>query len=1431
MKNKKVLLVSGILLVFSSLMAPHVSAKDVVLNDGWSFSRDGQTWHEVTLPHDWAIGEDFDETIDAQDVTVKEDGEKTARRRIGRTGALPWIGEGWYRRTIKIPDGVRAAELWFDGAMSNPEVFVDGKKKGEHKYGYSPFVVPLPNRSCEVKVHLTCLPQSSRWYPGGGLIRPVTLRLDPTNRLEDVFIRTERLANGKAYMRVTTPKGERTFVVENPKLWTPETPHLYTLEPEGIRYGIRTIGWTNGVFTLNGVARKFKGVCLHHDLGSVGAAFNPAAFRRQVRLLKEIGCDAIRTAHNIPSSEQMDICDEMGMMVMAESFDEWSMAKCANGYHTVFDAWWRKDLEALIRFHRNHPSIVMWSIGNEITDQREAIGTKFSKEMIALCHRLDPTRPVTQGHSWMPQAIEAGGVQEMDIPGVTYRLPFYGALKKASKYGGVLGAETASTVSSRGFYAFPDEPGKWVLHTPNQSSSYDVECCPWSNLPDDDWAVQDDNAWTLGEFVWTGFDYLGEPAPYDDARSRSSYFGMYDLAGLPKDRAFLYRARWRTDVPTLHVLPHWTWPDRVGKVTPVYVYTSYPSAELFVNGKSQGRRTFDKTSRLDRYRLRWRSVVYEPGELKVVAYDKKGRATETKIVRTAGKPHHLVLTADRTKLAGKRDLAFVTVDVVDKDGELCPHADARVTFTVLGAGRYHSACNGDATDFDAFSKPSMRAFNGRLVAVLAGSDQTGDIVLTANAKDLPTATVRLVNTPPALPLCAAQTLKNARFECAVNPENGGLDSLVLSDDPDRMNWIDGFATWGVPVVMDTMRNESVRMKLSEKIEKDGAVALRYRHNTLEARVSRVVEEGCLRETYTFVNTGTYDLYFPRGALGVYATFNDNYQDAATCLTKRCHAHIWCGGTSSYVQARKMGLYPVDLALVLTKGSLDNYSVERVIQEWSNDRGDFILHPSPVRLLPGETYTLSWVIKPMAEGTFKETLLSVPDFCVINFAQETVFEGESFSLTAETGNPVKSATVLLDGVEIPFVREGDTIRVSHKAETVGEHIFTFIVNGKKSIARGYVSEAPQKLIEKRIRFIVEHQQMMDKKSPLYGAYLIYDTEEKAQYFDYAFRDWNACRERFGMGLLICKWLQTHRDAEVSASLDLFEKFVMREAFDEKTGAVFDTIGNNPKHKRLYNAPWVITFWNEMYALRGDEKYLDFIERTMRDYYKKGGARFYPNGSVFADAVTTLRKAGRTAVADELQKAVREHIATIMKNDVDYPPHEVRFEQTIVTPAHNIIAAWCHFIGPTPEYVEAAKRHLGILERFAGVQPDHKWHSLSIRHWDGMWFGKRRLYGDNVHYWCCLTAYAYALHAKIADKPILRDKTSRILRNLLCLYFSDGTASCAYLHPFSVRMLNRNGSTAEPARRGEYFDPYANDQDFALYYLLRILELHPDALCMP
>ena len=514
---------------------------------------------------------------------------------------------------------------------------------------------------------------------------------------------------------------------------------------------------------------------MHHDLGPLGAAVNKAALIRQIKMMKEMGCDAIRTSHNMPSQMQMDICDSLGMMVMAESFDMWRFPKCKNGYSRFFDDWADKDITNLVLANRNHPSIVMWSIGNEIPEQSNAEGRLLSIRLQGLCHSLDPTRPVTQGLDRVDHALGNGIAQAMDVPGFNYRLPKYAEGIKRLPQGFLLGSETASTVSSRGVYKFPVEitdnsqysswaPGydpKAIKNADGQCSGYDVEYCAWSNLPDDDWRWQDDYDWVIGEFVWTGFDYLGEPTPFDEYwPSRSSYFGICDLAGLPKDRYFLYRSHWNKDQHTIHLLPHWTWLKRKGLVTPVYCYTDYPEAELFINGKSQGRikKQNDLTplnsypspqdkNRLDRYRLRWNDVKYEPGELKVVVYDEMGKNCGEEVVRTAGRPHHLQLDvwtqqSERSPLtshlsplkADGQDLAFVTVSLVDKDGTLIPDAQDQLTFDVQGAGTFRAVCNGDATSLEPFTQPTMKLFNGQLVVVVQAGHEVGDIVLTVSDK-------------------------------------------------------------------------------------------------------------------------------------------------------------------------------------------------------------------------------------------------------------------------------------------------------------------------------------------------------------------------------------------------------------------------------------------------------------------------------------------------------------------------------------------------------------------------------------------------------------------------------------------------------------------------------------------------------------------------
>ena len=758
--------------------------KEQVLNDGWQFSRDSVNWTDVVLPHDWAIDGPFDKKWDLQYVAIEQNGEKEKTEKSGRSGALPWIGKGYYRRILHFDEKPGMAMLVFDGAMSEPVVRVNGHIAGRWAYGYNAFRVNateyLRTGDNLIEVSLQNVEESSRWYPGAGIYRPVTLIQTDGVFIDDwyTYFRTIAIEEGRAEVEISSAvRGDVTsgavaidillrdqkgyvvahshsplgadsrftdrLVVKKPHLWSPETPYLYNMEvrlfrdltlidQKNIKVGVRTIGVSkeNG-FTLNGQSRKIKGVCLHHDLGPLGAAVNRAALERQIRIMKEMGCDAIRTSHNMPSTLQMEICDSMGMMVMAESFDMWIYPKCKNGYARFFKEWSDADIEALVRCHRNHPSIVMWSIGNEIPEQWSEEGRDIAVHLQTLCHQLDPSRPVTQGMDRAEAALKSGFAQAMDVPGFNYRVHKYENNIKQLPQGFLLGSETASTVSSRGVYKFPVEVSDHAVYPDGQCSSYDTEYCSWSNLPDDDWQAQDDYPWVIGEFVWTGFDYLGEPTPYDTYwPSRSSYFGICDLAGLPKDRYYLYRSRWNTSEHTLHLLPHWTWPGRKGKVTPVYCYTDYPSAELFVNGVSQGRISKNPASRLDRYRLRWNDVVYQPGELKVVAYDSDGKVAGETVVRTAGKPAALSLSADRSTLrADGADLAFVTVSMTDVDGTLVPDASNQLQFEVTGAGTFKAACNGDATSLESFTAPTMRLFHGQLVVIVQSSRQAGDITL------------------------------------------------------------------------------------------------------------------------------------------------------------------------------------------------------------------------------------------------------------------------------------------------------------------------------------------------------------------------------------------------------------------------------------------------------------------------------------------------------------------------------------------------------------------------------------------------------------------------------------------------------------------------------------------------------------------------------
>lgn len=774
---------------------------------------DDSRWQTVTVPHDWAIYGPFDRSHDLQEVAVTQNFEKQASVKTGRTGGLPYVGVGWYRTRFDAPAD-RVVTLVFDGAMSEARVYVNGQEACFWPFGYNSFhcdVTPYLNKDGKnnlLAVRLENRPQSSRWYPGAGLYRNVRVVVTDSVHVPvwgtqlttphvsaeyaSVCLKTTVEGAGEKAVRVVTdifsPEGkvvaskdntrkishgqpfEQNFLVDAPLLWSPETPYLYKavsrlyvdgrqVDEYTTRFGIRSIEIVaDKGFFLNGKHRKFQGVCNHHDLGPLGAAVNRAALRRQLTLLKDMGCDAIRTSHNMPAPELVELCDEMGFMMMVEPFDEWDIAKCMNGYHRYFNDWAERDMVNMLRQYRNHPSVVMWSIGNEVPTQCSPEGYKVASFLQDICHREDPTRPVTCGMDQVSCVLSNGFAAMLDVPGLNYRTHRYVETYEKLPQNIVLGSETASTVSSRGVYKFPAELKKQAMYDDHQSSGYDLEACSWSNVPDEDFALADDYDWTIGQFVWTGFDYLGEPSPYDtDAwPSHSSVFGIIDLAGLPKDRYYLYRSIWNRQEHTLHVLPHWTWPGREGENTPVFVYTDYPEAELFVNGKSYGRQrklTADEARALQgkdslwlqrRYRLMWTDVPYEPGELKVVAYDRTGKAADEKVVRTAGKPHHLELVADRMKLtADGKDLAYITVRVVDKDGNLCPADSRLVSFTVKGAGTYRAAANGDATCLDLFHLPRMHAFSGQLTAIVQSGTEAGTLVFEAKARGLKSGKLQL----------------------------------------------------------------------------------------------------------------------------------------------------------------------------------------------------------------------------------------------------------------------------------------------------------------------------------------------------------------------------------------------------------------------------------------------------------------------------------------------------------------------------------------------------------------------------------------------------------------------------------------------------------------------------------------------------------------
>lgn len=827
MKRTPILLLLTVLIL--SLSAQNRT--EYLLEKNWKFTHtdspsnkdvnfDDSKWESVVVPHDWAITGPFG-YYDVQNVKIEQDGMKEAMEQAGRTGGLPFVGVGWYRISKGIPtyEAGKKVSLIFDGAMSYPEVYVNGKKAGEWGYGYNSFYLDITDflnkdgSANVLAVRLENKTEQSRWYPGAGLYRNVHVVITDdvhipvwgtyvttptvTDKFAKVNIRTKIVGNnesdsyklstvildknGKEVAQTASeliPADENEFnqdlVISNPELWDVDSPILYKavsklyqngkeVDEYETTFGIRTIEViADKGFYLNGKRIFFHGVCNHHDLGPLGAAVNDAAIRRQIRIMKDMGVNAIRTSHNMPAPELVKACDEMGMMLMPESFDEWKHYKVKNGYNQLWDEYAEKDITNLVEHFRNNPSVVMWSIGNEVPDQRDSdLGPKRARMLQDICHKLDPTRPVTMGMDQSKYTVYNNFAATLDIPGFNYKPNHYREYYNALPQQIILGTETASTVSSRGIYNFPVKRLNQVQFPDMQCPSYDLEHCSWSDLPEDNF-IWDGLPYYIGEFVWTGFDYLGEPTPYySNWPSHSSYFGIVDLAGIPKDRYYLYKSYWKPEEKTLHILPHWNWKGHEGDTIPVFVYTNYPSVELFINGKSQGRRTKDtsinpdstiskeadaKLERQKKYRLMWMNTIYEPGTVKVIAYDEKGNAVAQTEEKTAGKPYRIVLTADRNSIkADGKDISFINVKMVDKDGNFCPTQTDEITVKVKGAGVYKAMANGDAIDLTPFQSPKMKLFSGQLTALVQSIEKPGTINITVSAKGVKSGTLQIIS--------------------------------------------------------------------------------------------------------------------------------------------------------------------------------------------------------------------------------------------------------------------------------------------------------------------------------------------------------------------------------------------------------------------------------------------------------------------------------------------------------------------------------------------------------------------------------------------------------------------------------------------------------------------------------------------------------------
>lgn len=820
--KKSIFLVIICLLVLSFSNAFGQSRERVSFNEDWLFQKtdtanayetdfDDSNWRKLAVPHDWAIEGPFKPEYNL------------------RTGGLPVFGMAWYRKhfTIDAAKKGQIITLEFDGVMNNSTIYINGKKVYHRPFGYIGFEIDITpyidfaNKNV-IAVHVNPEVLSARWYPGAGIYRNVWLETKQKIHIKHwgTQITTPTISDDKATIAIETTvensaknasknlilettifdeignqvailsskidfkksksiKINQKSVISNPKKWDFETPHLYKVVSKIIEkdqeidqytssFGIRTISFSRKGFFLNGRKEKIKGVCLHHDLGPLGTAVNLRATERQLQIMKEMGINAIRTSHNPPSPEQLALCDQMGILVQVEAFDVWKIPKTANDYNKHWDEWHETDFRDMIKRDRNHPSVIMWSIGNEVGEQKTADGHLIAKKLVAISHQEDPTRPATAGFNQLSQALANGLGNPLDIVGANYKPGLYAKVMKENPDMIVYGSETASTVSSRGVYHLPLE--NYDKHPSLQVNSYDFNSPSWAYPPDIEFEAQDNNPNVIGEFIWTGFDYLGEPTPYggkdhlthgdwlEDWPSRSSYFGAVDLSGFPKDRFYLYQSQW-SKKQMIHILPHWNWEDADVKEIPVFCYTNAEEAELFVNGKSQGKKKkgVDKTripvdffgwNKKEKYfdspyRLSW-NVPFEAGEIEIIGYI-EGKEVARKSIKTASKPAQISLIPDRKVInADGDDLSFITVKIEDEKGNFHPLADNLVTFKITGPATIAAVGNGNSISTEPFQANYRKAFNGLcLLVIKSKKGAKGEVIIEANSEGLQGQTIKI----------------------------------------------------------------------------------------------------------------------------------------------------------------------------------------------------------------------------------------------------------------------------------------------------------------------------------------------------------------------------------------------------------------------------------------------------------------------------------------------------------------------------------------------------------------------------------------------------------------------------------------------------------------------------------------------------------------